>query len=412
MCRKEQLGRRNHRLWHGTADPKAWEKGTAPFEWHPLSRRYAVAPSLRAGGQSGSQSAAAAPAAAPAPRQRRRHRSSSSTLPAASQPAWPSSASLPRPASVSFMPPGALPSRPAAAAASQVPGLAPRSILVGTLGHHVPAGYLPQAPAMPSFPPNPSEMARRASTTAAAVSCQLQPKSKKKAGKKRRRSKTASSSEEETSSPSEDSHSDSANSDTSQSAPHAVSVTHLTHHKHAKQQSAVSEAGVMSRQDEEEFYEALTKFWGRQGGGGKRILAKYQPFESMRLTSGMPTFGAHHYWAAVMAIGGHSMVQSNASCAVIITCAAIDGEERAQGPGGGGCQKREGDEAHCPGMNDQACSGHLLLLGVYSESRPERGISSTRVRLFYLFCRQMRQGLARSSALLWSGNLACCARAF
>ena len=341
MCRKEQLGRRNHRLWHGTADPKAWEKGTAPFEWHPLSRRYAVAPSLRAGGQSGSQSAAAAPAAAPAPRPRRRHRSSSSTLPAASQPAWPSSASLPRPASVSFMPPGALPSRPAAAAASQVPGLAPRSILVGTLGHHVPAGYLPQAPAMPSFPPNPSEMARRASTTAAAVSCQLQPKSKKKAGKKRRRSKTASSSEEETSSPSEDSHSDSANSDTSQSAPHAVSVTHLTH-KHAKQQSAVSEAGVMSRQDEEEFYEALTKFWGRQGGGGKRILAKYQPFESMRLTSGMPTFGAHHYWAAVMAIGGHSMVQSNASCAVIITCAAIDGEERAQGPGGGGVRKGRG----------------------------------------------------------------------
>ena len=64
----------------------------------------------------------------------------------------------------------------------------------------------------------------------------------------------------------------------------------------------------MSRQDEEEFYEALTKFWSSQGSGGKRILAKYQPFESMRLTSGMPTFGAHHFWTAVMAIGGHALV--------------------------------------------------------------------------------------------------------
>lgn len=87
-------------------------------------------------------------------------------------------------------------------------------------------------------------------------------------------------------------------------------MTHPLRRKHAKKQrSADNEVeGVMSRQDEEEFYEALTKFWGRQGSGGKRILAKYQPFESMRLTSGMPTFGAHHYWAAVMAIGGHSMV--------------------------------------------------------------------------------------------------------
>lgn len=64
----------------------------------------------------------------------------------------------------------------------------------------------------------------------------------------------------------------------------------------------------MSRQDEEEFYEALTKFWSSQGSSGKRILAKYQPFETMRLTSGMPTFGAHHFWAAVMAIGGHALV--------------------------------------------------------------------------------------------------------
>ena len=157
---------------------------------------------------------------------------------------------------------------------------------------------------------------------AAAVSSQSQSKSKKKVSKKRRRSKAASSSEEEASSPSEDSRSDSANSDMSQSALGAGSVTHPMRHKHAKQKSADSEAGVMSRQDEEEFYEALTKFWSSQGSGGKRIMAKYQPFESMRLTSGMPTFGAHHYWAAVMAIGGYSMVKSNSSRAITLTCAA------------------------------------------------------------------------------------------
>ena len=204
---------------------------------------------------------------------------------------------------------------------------------MGTLGHHVPAGYLPQAPAMPSFPPNPSQ----AASTAAAVSSQSQSKSKNKAPKKRRRSKAASSSEEEASSPSEDSRSDSANSDTSQSALGAGSVTHPIHHKHVKQKSADSEAGVMSRQDEEEFYEALTKFWGSQGSGGKRMLAKYQPFESMRLTSGMPTFGAHHYWAAVMAIGGHTKVQSNFSLAINLTCAASRKTVKmVPGRGGGG----------------------------------------------------------------------------
>ena len=138
----------------------------------------------------------------------------------------------------------------------------------------------------------------------------------------------------------------------------------------------------MSRQDEEEFYEALTKFWGRQGGGGKRILAKYQPFESMRLTSGMPTFGAHHYWAAVMAIGGHSMVKSNASFATILTCACHRIKSvlvrLGGGEGGGGCQVREGDEHYCPGLNSHASSRLLLVaLGLYSGSLPGRGTLTT-----------------------------------
>lgn len=38
----EQLGRRTHRLWHGTSNPAAWEKGIGPAEWHPFSRRYAI----------------------------------------------------------------------------------------------------------------------------------------------------------------------------------------------------------------------------------------------------------------------------------------------------------------------------------------------------------------------------------
>ena len=162
---------------------------------------------------------------------------------------------------------------------------------------------------MPSFPPNPSQTAHQAPAAVAAARSRSHSKSKNTASRKRRRSKAASASEE-SSSPSEDSQSDSANSDTSQSALGAVSVTNPTCHKLTKQKSADSEAGVMSRQDEEEFYQALTKFWSKQGSGGKRILAKYQPFESMRLTSGMRTFGAHHYWAAVMAIGGHSTVNT------------------------------------------------------------------------------------------------------
>lgn len=211
---------------------------------------------------------------------------------------------------------------------------------MGTLGHHVPAMPWFPAPAMPAFPPNPSQPARRAPATAAAGSSQSHAKSKKKAPNKRRRSKAATSSDEEASSPSEDSNSDSTNSGTSESAPGAGSVTHPLRHKHAKKQrSADSEVqGVMSRQDEEEFYEALTKFWGKQGSGGKRILAKYQPFESMRLTSGMPTFGAHHYWAAVMGIGGHNMVT------IILMLPCIVNRSKA-GPhvqrGGGGHLCRE-----------------------------------------------------------------------
>ena len=38
----EQLGRRTHRLWHGTSNAAAWEKGLGPGEWHPFSRRYAI----------------------------------------------------------------------------------------------------------------------------------------------------------------------------------------------------------------------------------------------------------------------------------------------------------------------------------------------------------------------------------
>ena len=53
---------------------------------------------------------------------------------------------------------------------------------------------------------------------------------------------------------------------------------------------------------------ALTKFWQGQGSMGRKMLAKYQPFESIRLTSGMPPFSSYHFWAAVMALGGHSVV--------------------------------------------------------------------------------------------------------
>ena len=164
-------------------------------------------------------------------------------------------------------------------------------------------------PPAASVPAKPGQAPRHIQSTA--VSRLSQVKSKKRAPKKRRRSKAASSSEEESSLASEDARSDSADSDTHDSDFGAGSVTHK-HHRHAKQQVAESD-GMMSRQDEEEFYEALTKFWGSQGSSGKRILAKYQPFESMRLTSGMPTFGAHHFWAAVMAIGGHSVVSTSLS---------------------------------------------------------------------------------------------------
>jgi len=301
--KREQLGRRNHRLWHGTADPKAWERGLAPNEWHPLSRRYAVAQGQ--GLRAPALSAASAPAAAAAPVAKRAR---SRSVPAMVQPVRTSSAPLPPPAAVSFMGPGVIPTRPAANP-SRAPNAAPRSILVG------PVMYRSQAPVMASFPPNLGQPALQIpARTAPAASSQSHSRAKKRSPKKRRRSRAPSSSEEEESSlASEDVASDEANSDTQDSDFGALGSA--AHHKRQKVGKAASGGAAVnpeavSKQDEEDFLRALTQFWAGQGSIGRKILAKYQPFESIRLASGMHPFSAHQFWVAVMALGGHSVVRS------------------------------------------------------------------------------------------------------
>ena len=133
------------------------------------------------------------------------------------------------------------------------------------------------------------------------------------APKKRRRSRAASSSEEEESSvASEDADSDEAHSDTQESGFSSGSAGHRKRHRAERKKTTGSSAEAIGKQDEEDFMKALTKFWEGQGTTGRKMLAKYQPFESIRLASGMPPFSAYQFWAAVMALGGHNVVSSPA----------------------------------------------------------------------------------------------------
>ena len=299
--KREQIGRRNHRIWHGTSDPKAWEQGLTPGEWHPLSRRYAVAQNARAASQSASQSAASAAAPpkddsapkAPAAAKQARSRSASH----APQPVRTSSAPPAAAAPASFMPHLARPAARPAANPGGNPGVAPRSILVGTtlMG---PVMYRPQMPVGPAFPPVTSHMSGHFPAPSASVT-QPKSKGKKVPPKKRRRSKADSSEEEESSSASTDSDSELADSDTQDSGFGSASAAQARSHKAAK-------ASAGSSEEEEGFLRALTQFWQGQGTTGRKVLAKYQPFESIRLASGMPLFSTYDFWAAVMAIGGHS----------------------------------------------------------------------------------------------------------
>ncbi|KAL0043422.1 hypothetical protein WJX79_004401 [Trebouxia sp. C0005] len=269
--KREQLGRRNHRLWHGTADPKAWERGLAR-------------------------------AAAPVKRVRSRSRST----PPIVQSAYTAPPAL-------HLPPVGVPVRPTANP-SRAPSAAPRSILVGTtiMG---PVMYRPHAPVMPSFPANPSQPQAqppsRLSHPAPAASSHSQSRAKKRAPKKRRHSKIPSSEEEESSLASGETDTDDPNSDTQDSDfGGSGSVAHVKQQKAGKANAgsaAAATSGAVSKEEEEQFLKALTKFWQGQGSVGRKMLAKYQPFESIRLTSGMPPFSAYHFWAAVMALGGHSV---------------------------------------------------------------------------------------------------------
>ncbi len=179
-----------------------------------------------------------------------------------------------------------------------------------------PVMYRPQAPVMASFPPNPSQPQAqppsRFANAAPAASSHSQSRAKKKAPKKRRRSKVPSSEEEESSLASGDTDSDNPNSDAQDSDfGGSGSVAHVKRQKAGKASAgsaAAVNSGAVSKEEEEEFLKALTKFWQGQGSVGRKMLAKYQPFESIRLTSGMPPFSAHQFWAAVMALGGHSVV--------------------------------------------------------------------------------------------------------
>ena len=178
-----------------------------------------------------------------------------------------------------------------------------------------PVMYRPQAP----VPPNPSQSQAqppsRFSNPAPAASSHSQSKAKQKASNKRRRSKVPSSEEEESSLASGDTESDSPHSDTQDSDfGGSGSAAHVKRQKAGKANAgsaaAAVSSGVVSKEEEEQFLKALTKFWQGQGSVGRKMLAKYQPFESIRLTSGMPPFSAFHFWAAVMALGGHSVVSS------------------------------------------------------------------------------------------------------
>jgi len=179
-----------------------------------------------------------------------------------------------------------------------------------------PVMYRPQAPVMASFPPNPSQPQAqppsRFANAAPAASSHSQSRAKQKAPKKRRRSKVPSSEEEESSLASGDTDSDNPNSDAQDSDfGGSGSVAHVKRQKAGKASAgsaAAVNSGAVSKEEEEEFLKALTKFWQGQGSVGRKMLAKYQPFESIRLTSGMPPFSAHQFWAAVMALGGHSVV--------------------------------------------------------------------------------------------------------
>ncbi len=177
-----------------------------------------------------------------------------------------------------------------------------------------PVMYRPQAPLMASFPPNPSQPQAqppsRFSNPAPAASSHSQSRAKKRALKKWRRSKVPSSEEEESSLASGDTDSDSEAQDSDFGG--SGSVAHVKRQKAGKASAgsaaAAVNSGAVSKEEEEQFLKALTKFWQGQGSMGRKMLAKYQPFESIRLTSGMPPFSAYHFWAAVMALGGHSVV--------------------------------------------------------------------------------------------------------
>ena len=158
-----------------------------------------------------------------------------------------------------------------------------------------------------SFPPNLTQPTApgplRVGQPTAAARVRSHAKGRKLA-RQRRRSKSRISSEEEESSPSPDeSDSDLAGSGM-QDSDGAVSAARLKRQRAGRAASP----GPVAKQDEEDFLGALTKFWEGQASAGRKVLAKYRPFESIRLSSGMRTFSAHQLWAAVMAIGGHSRV--------------------------------------------------------------------------------------------------------
>ena len=127
----EQLGRRTHRLWHGTSNPAAWEKGLGPAEWHPFSRRYAIRMpgASSTAQQSKKKSSPSAHSHSTAPGQQAQH--STAQHAAAQHSMVPSLLGLqppPNPSSAAV--PMRMPSGPMPIAAAT----APRSIYVGNLG--------------------------------------------------------------------------------------------------------------------------------------------------------------------------------------------------------------------------------------------------------------------------------------
>lgn len=122
---REHLNRRSHRLWHGTTDSTAWERGLGHAEWHPFSRRYAVK-------MPGDPPLATQPIREPSPRQRSGSTASGQQAQHTQRAQHSVTPSLPALQPVPYMVPVAIPTKPTAVSVPAAP-VAPRSIYVGNL---------------------------------------------------------------------------------------------------------------------------------------------------------------------------------------------------------------------------------------------------------------------------------------